>query len=116
MTLAPSPPAKHATALGVLCGAGSALFWSFGFVAARHGVLVGLSPLVLSPHRVCWRRRVFVLVFWLRPRPPRRPRRIVPAGAVAAPVRLVRPHIIPLHGGQRIARSRRCRLAGTHFC
>src|SRR6202051_4363551 len=52
MTLAPSPPAKHATALGVLCGAGSALFWSFGFVAARHGVLVGLSPLVLSLPRL----------------------------------------------------------------
>jgi drug/metabolite transporter (DMT)-like permease len=40
--------------LGVLCGAGSALFWSFGFVAARHGVLVGLSPLVLSLHRFVW--------------------------------------------------------------
>ena len=46
MTLAPSLAAKHATALGVLCGAGSALFWAFGFVAARHGVLVGMSPLV----------------------------------------------------------------------
>src|SRR6202023_292707 len=54
MTLAPSLPVKHATALGVLCGAGSALFWAFGFVAARHGVLVGLSPLVLSLHRFVW--------------------------------------------------------------
>jgi len=54
MTLAPSPPSKHATAWGVLYGAGSALFWSFGFVAARHGVLVGLSPLVLSLHRFVW--------------------------------------------------------------
>jgi drug/metabolite transporter (DMT)-like permease len=54
MTLAPSLPAKHATALGVLCGAGSAFFWSLGFVAARHGVLVGLSPLVLSLHRFVW--------------------------------------------------------------
>src|SRR5258707_15619834 len=54
MTLAPSLAAKHATALGVLCGAGSALFWSFGFVAARHGVLVGLPPLVLSLHRFVW--------------------------------------------------------------
>src|ERR1700721_2466295 len=51
MTIAPSLAAKHATALGVLCGAGSALFWAFGFVAARHGILVGLSPLVLSLHR-----------------------------------------------------------------
>jgi drug/metabolite transporter (DMT)-like permease len=51
-----SPPlqVKHATALGMLCGAGSALFWAFGFVAARHGVLIGMSPLVLSLHRFIW--------------------------------------------------------------
>jgi len=47
-------PVKHATALGVLCGAGSALFWAFGFVAARHGVLIGMSPLVLALHRFVW--------------------------------------------------------------
>lgn len=50
----PEPPVKHATTLGVLCGAGSALFWAFGFVAARHGVLIGMSPLVLSLHRFVW--------------------------------------------------------------
>src|ERR1700685_1829841 len=60
MTLAPSLPAKHATALGVLCGAGSALFWAFGFVAARHGVLIGLSPLVLSLHRFVWSGLIFL--------------------------------------------------------
>ncbi len=47
-------PVKHGTALGVLCGAGSALFWAFGFVAARHGILIGMSPLVLSLHRFVW--------------------------------------------------------------
>ena len=47
-------PSKHAAALGVLCGAGSALFWAFGFVAARHGVLAGMSPLVLALHRFVW--------------------------------------------------------------
>ena len=47
-------PVKHATTLGVLCGAGSALFWAFGFVAARHGVLAGMSPLVLALHRFIW--------------------------------------------------------------
>jgi len=46
--------AKHAPLRGVLCGAGSALFWSFGFVAARHGILTGMSPLVLSLHRYMW--------------------------------------------------------------
>src|SRR6202043_836562 len=54
MTLAPPLAAKHATALGVFCGAGSALVWALGLVPARHGVLVGLSPLVLSLHRFVW--------------------------------------------------------------
>src|SRR5580658_2414224 len=54
MDFSPPPPIKHATALGVLCGAGSALFWAFGFVAARHGVLIGMSPLVLALHRFIW--------------------------------------------------------------
>jgi drug/metabolite transporter (DMT)-like permease len=53
MDLSP-PPVKHATALGVLCGAGSAFCWALGFVAARHGVLVGLSPLVIALHRFVW--------------------------------------------------------------
>jgi len=47
-------PAKHATAWGVACGTGAALCWALGFVAARHGVLVGLSPLVLALHRFAW--------------------------------------------------------------
>ena len=54
MDLSPPPPTKHATTLGVLCGAGSALLWAFGFVAARHGVLIGMSPLVLALHRFVW--------------------------------------------------------------
>ncbi len=29
---------KHPTALGVVCGAGAALCWALGFVAARHGI------------------------------------------------------------------------------
>jgi drug/metabolite transporter (DMT)-like permease len=51
-----SPPlSDHRSAiLGVLCGAGSALFWALGFVGARHGVLAGMSPLVLSLHRFVW--------------------------------------------------------------
>jgi drug/metabolite transporter (DMT)-like permease len=54
MDSSPAPPVKHAMTLGVLCGAGSALFWAFGFVAARHGVLIGMSPLVLALHRFVW--------------------------------------------------------------
>lgn len=54
MTHAPTTSVKSATALGVLCGVGSALFWALGFVAARHGVLIGMSPLVLALHRFVW--------------------------------------------------------------
>src|SRR5271163_4864863 len=54
--------AKHAPLRGVLCGAGSALFWSFGFVAARHGILTGMSPLVLSLHRYVWPGLVLIPV------------------------------------------------------
>jgi drug/metabolite transporter (DMT)-like permease len=45
---------KHPTAWGVACGTGAALFWAFGFVAARQGVTQGLSPLVLALHRYVW--------------------------------------------------------------
>lgn len=48
-----SPP-RSATALGVLCGTGAALCWALGFVAARHGVTIGMSPLVIALHRYIW--------------------------------------------------------------
>jgi len=54
MNFSSRPADRRTMVLGVLCGAGSALFWAFGFVAARHGVLVGMSPLVLSLHRFIW--------------------------------------------------------------
>jgi drug/metabolite transporter (DMT)-like permease len=51
-----SPPraVKHAAAWGVLCGAGAALCWALGFVAARQGVTTGLSPFVIALHRFVW--------------------------------------------------------------
>src|ERR1700687_2970070 len=52
--IAKHPTARHATALGVACGAGAALFWALGFVAARQGVTSGLSPLVIALHRIAW--------------------------------------------------------------
>ena len=45
---------KYPTAFGIACGAGAALFWALGFVAARQGVTSGLSPLVIALHRVAW--------------------------------------------------------------
>src|ERR1700692_1062233 len=46
--------AKRATAWGVLCGLGAAGCWAAGFVAARHGVIAGLSPLLIALHRFVW--------------------------------------------------------------
>jgi drug/metabolite transporter (DMT)-like permease len=54
MDTVPSLPVKSATALGVLCGVGAALFWALGFVAARHGINVGLSPFVIALDRFVW--------------------------------------------------------------
>jgi drug/metabolite transporter (DMT)-like permease len=45
---------KHATALGVACGVTAAICWALGFVAARQGVSVGMSPLVIAMHRYIW--------------------------------------------------------------
>jgi drug/metabolite transporter (DMT)-like permease len=54
MESAHAPPLKHATAWGVVCGAGASFCWALGFVAARHGVLAGVSPLVIALHRFVW--------------------------------------------------------------
>jgi drug/metabolite transporter (DMT)-like permease len=53
---------KHPTALGVICGASAALCWAAGFVAARHGILTGMSPLVLALHRYVWAGLVLIPV------------------------------------------------------
>jgi drug/metabolite transporter (DMT)-like permease len=54
METAAPPPVKHVTAWGVFCGLGAALCWALGFAAARHGVLAGMSPLVVALHRFVW--------------------------------------------------------------
>lgn len=41
-------------AIGVLCGAGAALFWAAGLVSARHGIAIGLSPFDIAMHRLVW--------------------------------------------------------------
>ncbi|MCC6947897.1 MAG: DMT family transporter [Bradyrhizobiaceae bacterium] len=40
--------------IGVLCGAGAALAWAAGLVAALHGVGIGLAPVDLALHRYVW--------------------------------------------------------------
>ena len=56
---APSPPASgtpigQPAVVGILCGAGAALFWAAGFVAARHGIAIGFSPADIALHRFVW--------------------------------------------------------------
>jgi drug/metabolite transporter (DMT)-like permease len=50
--------------IGVLCGATAALSWAAGFVAARHGVLIGLSPSDLAFHRFFWAGLVLLPFAW----------------------------------------------------
>jgi drug/metabolite transporter (DMT)-like permease len=45
---------ESATLQGVLFGSGAAMCWALGFVGARHGVLIGLSPLNIALHRFIW--------------------------------------------------------------
>jgi len=45
---------RSSTARGLLCGVGAALCWAFGFVAARHGITDGMSPLAIGLHRFTW--------------------------------------------------------------
>jgi drug/metabolite transporter (DMT)-like permease len=42
------------TAIGIACGVGAAVFWAAGFVAARHGIAIGLSPADMALHRYLW--------------------------------------------------------------
>lgn len=39
---------------GILCGLGAALCWAAGFVAARHGIDAGLTPVDITVHRYAW--------------------------------------------------------------
>lgn len=43
-----------ATAIGALCGIAAAACWAAGFVAAKHGIAVGLAPVDLAFHRFVW--------------------------------------------------------------
>src|ERR1700745_1159955 len=58
------PDARH-TLLGIACGIGAALFWALGFVATRHGLKAGFTPVDLLTHRFLWSGLVF-LPFVLR--------------------------------------------------
>jgi hypothetical protein len=44
---------------GIACGVGAALMWAAGFVAAQHGIAIGLTPFDLMFHRYVWRASPF---------------------------------------------------------
>jgi drug/metabolite transporter (DMT)-like permease len=48
------PTDRSAAIAGIACGIGAGLFWAVGFVAARHGILVGFSPADIVLHRFVW--------------------------------------------------------------
>jgi drug/metabolite transporter (DMT)-like permease len=57
---APGRPDSSAVAAGIACGTGAALFWAAGFVAARHGIVLGFSPAEIVFHRFVWAGLVFL--------------------------------------------------------
>jgi drug/metabolite transporter (DMT)-like permease len=49
-----SSPVQAISVQGLLCGTGAAVCWALGFVSARHGILIGVSPVVIALHRFVW--------------------------------------------------------------
>src|SRR5271155_5805107 len=45
---------------GIACGVGAAMMWAGGFVTARHGIAVGLSPFDIAFHRYVWAGLAFL--------------------------------------------------------
>lgn len=57
-------PTSRTTVIGVLCGAGAALLWAAGFVAARHGIDIGLTASDITFHRCFWAGLVLLPLAW----------------------------------------------------
>ncbi len=53
-------PRFNSVTVGILCGAGAALFWAAGFAAAKHGIDIGFSPADLTVHRFLWSGLLFL--------------------------------------------------------
>ena len=59
----PSSTPMSKTTIGILCGAGAAIFWAVGFTAARHGIDIGFSPADITFHRCVWAGLVLLPLF-----------------------------------------------------
>jgi len=60
----PPSPSNRATAVGILCGIGAALFWAAGFVVVRHGINLGFTPADLTFHRCFWSGLLLLPLAW----------------------------------------------------
>jgi len=54
----------NTVAIGIVSGAGAALFWAAGFVVARHGIDIGFLPSDLTFHRCFWAGLVLLPLAW----------------------------------------------------
>jgi len=59
-----SPARFNTVAIGIACGAGAAVLWAAGFVAARHGMDIGFAPSDLTFHRCFWAGLVLLPLAW----------------------------------------------------
>jgi len=59
----PATDRFNTTAIGIACGTGAAVFWAAGFVAARHGIDIGLSPFDIMVHRFLWSAMALLPLF-----------------------------------------------------
>jgi drug/metabolite transporter (DMT)-like permease len=59
-----TPSPTSSVAVGVLCGAGAAVFWAAGFVAARHGIDIGFTPADITFHRCFWAGLLLLPLAW----------------------------------------------------
>jgi drug/metabolite transporter (DMT)-like permease len=48
----------------MLCGFGAAFGWAVGFVVAKHGIAVGLTPADMAFHRFVWAGLVVLPIVW----------------------------------------------------
>jgi drug/metabolite transporter (DMT)-like permease len=51
-------------AVGIACGVGAAALWAAGFVAARHGIDAGFTPLDITFHRCFWAGLLLLPLAW----------------------------------------------------
>src|SRR5688500_11209203 len=59
-----APTHASKSSIGILCGAGAALFWAAGFAAARHGIDAGFSPADVTFQRCVWGGLALLPLFW----------------------------------------------------